>query len=306
MKIFIIGGTGFLGGYLVPKLIAKGHDLTLLTRDVLNAEQYASKAKIIEGDLLKPASYIWDIGGQDIVINIAMPPFRIGRVNQRKLSQLIIITTGYITNAVMIAEKLNCPLVLTSGTSFDTKKDEIADESWKIARVGMAKIGLNYDAIVEKVEEKKSPPLIQMMPAQIYGPGGLFLRIIDMARNGKNMIFGNGRNRIPRIYVDDCAEAYVKVVEKIPVGEKFIIADDYACTTREFDTYLSELLNQPRPKKLPKFLARLIMGKLISETMNMDCRVSNNKAKAELGWMPKYPTYREGLKATIDSISRDF
>ena len=139
MKVFIIGGTGFLGGYLVPKLIEKGHELTILTRHKHNADQYVSKAQIIEGDLLKPSSFVWDLGVQDMVINIAMPPFRIGRVSRKKLHHLITITTGYITNAVMIAEKLDCPLVLTSGTSFVTKDNEIADESWKIARIGMAK-----------------------------------------------------------------------------------------------------------------------------------------------------------------------
>ncbi|MFC2124359.1 NAD-dependent epimerase/dehydratase family protein [Bacteroidota bacterium] len=301
MKVFMIGGTGFLGGYLVPKLIDNGHDLTLLTRDKQNADQYASKAKIIEGDLLKPAPFTRDLDKQDMVINIAMPPFKIGHVSRQKLKHLIAITTGYVSNAVMIAEKLDCPLVLTAGTSFQTKGDEVADESWKIARVGMAKAGINYDAIVDKVNEKGSP-LIQMLPGQIYGPGGLFYRMIEMAMKGRNAVFGDGKNRIPRIFVDDCADAYAKVVDKVPVGEKYIIADDYSCTTLEFNTYLSEVLNQPAPRRLPKFLPRLIMGKLIYETLNMDCRVSNAKAKKELDWNPKHPTYKEGLRATIDAL----
>jgi len=302
MKIFIIGGTGFLGGYLVPTLLESGHNITLLTRHKHNADKYKTKVKDVEGDILKPSAFIWDLGKQDLVINIAMPPFRIGRVNKHKIHQLISVTTGYITNAVMVTEKLGCPLVLTSGTSFETSGDEVADESWKIARIGMAKVGMNYDAIVEKVIEKGSPKLIQIMPAQIYGPGGLFYKMIDMAMKGKSVIFGNGLNRIPRIYVEDCADAYVKVVEKIPVGEKYIIADDYACTTKEFNTYLSELCNQPPPRRLPKILPRLIMGKFIYDTMNMDCRVTNIKAKTELGWAPKFPTYKEGLKATIDAL----
>lgn len=302
MKVFIIGGTGFLGGYLVPRLIENGHEITLLTRHRSNADKYADTARVIEGDLLKPGPFIWDTGTQDIVVNIAMPPFRIGRLNQGKLNQLKAITTGYLTNAVLIAEKLNCPLILTAGTSFQTKGEEVADESWKIARIGMAKVGENYDGIVGKVLEKGAPQLIQVLPAQIYGPGGLFLNMIKMAQQGRNTIFGNGSNRIPRIYVDDCAEAFVKIIEKKPVGEKYIIADDYACTTLEFNSYLSELLDKPPPGKLPKFLLRMIMGRMIYETVTMDCRVSNAKAKEELDWQPSYPTYKEGLKATVESL----
>ena len=65
-------------------------------------------------------------------------------------------------------------------------------------------------------------------------------------------------------------------------------------------------MNVPRPKSVPGFIVRVVMGKLIYETVTMSCRVSNAKAKEVLGWKLKYPTYREGLPATIDEIENRF
>ncbi|MFX0046514.1 MAG: hypothetical protein ACFE8Z_11755, partial [Candidatus Hermodarchaeota archaeon] len=61
-------------------------------------------------------------------------------------------------------------------------------------------------------------------------------------------------------------------------------------------------MNVPRPKSVPGFIIRMLMGKLIYETVTMNCRVSNSKAKEYLGWKLNFPTYREGLPATISEI----
>jgi nucleoside-diphosphate-sugar epimerase len=87
----------------------------------------------------------------------------------------------------------------------------------------------------------------------------------------------------------------------MPVYEKYIIADDLACTNYEFQEYLGSLFNNKKPRKIPGFVLRLILGKYIYETMMMDCQVSNAKAKSELGWELQYPTYKEGLKATVEA-----
>ena len=51
-------------------------------------------------------------------------------------------------------------------------------------------------------------------------------------------------------------------------------------------------------------MLRLVLGKYLFETMQMDCRVSNQKLKRELGWAPRYPGFREGLAATIAALER--
>jgi len=143
-----------------------------------------------------------------------------------------------------------------------------------------------------------------MLPGQIYGPGGLFQLMYDWMKQGKYRVVGSGDNYIPRIHVDDCAEAYVQVLDKMPIGERFIIADDRPYTVREFSDFMADCMNVPRPKSVPGFILRLMLGKLLYQNLTMNCRVSNTKAKIEFGWKLKFPSYREGLPETVKALEK--
>ncbi len=304
MRVFVVGGTGFLGTHLLPKLLEHGYDVTVLTRSGEKASAFESLGiKGVVGDLLQPESFISGLTPQHIVISIAMPEIQPGRISRKRFRILQKQTTAYFSTSITIAEKLSCPLVLTLGTSFRTTGDEVADESRPIERFGMTKMGELVDPLILEVTKRGSPPLIQMLPGEIYGSGGLFRNLMyEWMKKGKYRVIGSGKNYIPRIYVEDCAEAYIQALGKMPLGERFIIADDGPCTQREFSDFMADCMSVPRPKSVPGFIIRIVMGKLIYETVTMNCRISNTKAKKYLDWKLKYPTYREGLPAAIKEI----
>ena len=304
MRIFIIGGGGFLGTHLVPKLLEQNHTLSILTRNREKAKKLeAAGIKAVVGDLLQPERFLPGIKPHDAVVNIAMPDIKPGRVTGEQFNKLRKQTTSFFSTAIAIAEKAECPLIATLGTSFHTRGDEVADESWPVQRFGMAKIGEFADPLIAGVIKRGHPHLIQMLPGEVYGPGGLFGDFMyQWMKQGKYKIIGSGNNYIPRIHVDDCARAYVAVLNKMPLGERFIIADDGPCTQREFASFMADCMNVSRPGHIPGFLARLVMGKMIYETVSMNCRVSNAKAKDLLDWTPEYPSYQQGLPAAIKEI----
>lgn len=304
MRVFVIGGTGFLGTFLISKLMENGHEVTVLTRNkekVLRLESCSVKGLV--GDLLRPESFLARIPPQDAVISIAMPEMKPGRISQKKLRKLQGQTELLFSTPIAIAEKSHCPLIVTLGTSFTTRGEEMADESWPIERFGIARIGKHVDPLLSSVIARGSPPLIQMLPGQIYGPGGLFKSLIyEWMKKGKYRFVGSGDNYIPRIHVEDCAQAYVLALEKMPIRERFIVADDGPCTMREFADFMADCMKVPKPKSVPGFVIRAALGKLMYETITMNCRVSNAKAKKQLEWKLKYPTYREGLPAAIQEL----
>jgi len=304
MRVFVIGGTGFLGTHLILELQKQDHQVTILTRSREKATDFEGiGTRVVIGDLLQPESFMPTLSLQDAVIFVAMPEVRPGRVSSKRFKILRNQTASYFSTSIAIAEKSSCPLILTLGTSFHTVGEVAADESWPIERFGMTKIGEPVDPLISDVIKRGSPPLIQMLPGQIYGPGGLFRNFMyEWMKKGRYRVIGSGKNYIPRIHVRDCAQAYVQALKKMPVGEKFIIADDGPCTQREFSDFMADCMNVPRPKSVPGFIVRTVMGKLIYETVTMSCRVSNAKVKENLGWKPKFPTYREGLPATIGEI----
>jgi len=300
MRILQIGGTGFLGSHIVKKLIERNHDLTIITRNPDNEMPFdKTKVKFIKGDILQldrlEISYKFDV-----LVYTAMVPFKPGRISNKKFKELEIITKQYFQNTIELARKLSCPLILTSGASFETKGNEVADENWPIARKGMAALGNCYDELISEIKTKNSIPLIEMLPAQIYGNGGMFDKMISMAKNGRIILLGGGKNYLPRIHVNDCAEAYVLAIEKLPFGKRYIICDDENVSVKDFMLYLAKIFNAKKVITIPKFVLRLVIGKHIFHTLTMNTKVSNELIKKELGWKPKYPTYREGLKTLIE------
>jgi len=300
MKILQIGGTGFLGSYIVRKLIERTHDITIITRNPDNEMPFdKSKVKFIKGDILQLDKL--EISDKfDVLVYTAMVPFKPSRISNKKFKELEIITKQYFQKTIELARKLSCPLILTSGASFETKGDEVADENWLIARKGMAALGKFYDEMISEMKTKNSIPLIEMLPAQIYGNGGMFDKMISMAKNGKIVLLGGGKNYLPRIHVNDCADAYVLAIEKLPIGKRFIICDDENVSVKDFMLYLAKIFNAKKVVTIPKLILRLVIGKHIFHTLTMNTKVSNELIKKELGWKPKYPTYREGLKSLIE------
>ena len=307
MKIFLIGGMGFLGSHILGHLAGKGYDVTVLTRSTNKAALLQDQGiHPVTGDLQNADSFLDQLSKQDAVVSVAMPHFVPGRMSATKFSELTSQTTAYFSSTLAAARKCSCPLILTLGTSFRTKGDEVADETWPIDRFGMTEIGRHVDTLIEQAEKAGTPPIIQMLPGEIYGPGGLFKNFMyRWMKSGKYRVIGSGDNFLPRVHVEDCARAYVKVLEKMPLGERFILADDLPCTLREFSDFMADTMNTPRPGSLPRFLVRLAMGKRILQTVTMNCKVSNSKARSMLDWKLSYPTYREGLPATIAALENE-
>lgn len=301
MRVFVLGGTGLLGSHLIPMLTDRDHEVTVLTRSESKVSDLESLGiRVIIGDLLQPEEFIDSLSEQDMVVNIAMP-LHFGRMSTKKFQEITKNATAFASNALAIGKKLSCPTIITLGTSYNSGPNEVVDESRPLDRFGITLAGVDADNIIQKAIES-GQPVIQLLPGQIYGPGGTFLRMYQMMESGRFGIFGRGDNYIPRIHVEDCATAFLHAIEKQPIGEKFIIADDTPCTTREFTEYMASCAGKSKPRTIPRIIARLVLGKYLFATMGMNCIVSNSKAKTELGWELKYPSYREGLPVAINAI----
>ncbi len=298
MRIFVIGGSGFLGGFLVPRLIATGHQVSVLTRSV--QKQHALKeqgADSIIGDILQPDSFRPFVRSPELIVFIAMPPVKPGRTSKRQFRKLRDITTGFFQHAIDLARHFDCPILLTAGSNYHSSEDKIFTEQDPIQRFGMAKIGEYTDPLIAPLLNSNSPSGILMMPGQIYGPGGLFQTMYRWIKSGKYRIIGRGDNYMPRIYVEDLAEAYVQAIERMPLGERFLIADDTPCTVNDFAQFIARELDLPPVRHVARGFVRLAAGKLPYETITMNSKVSNQKAKRTLGWKPQYG-FREGIRKT--------
>jgi nucleoside-diphosphate-sugar epimerase len=285
-----------------------GHAAVVLSRKGELPTRLAGQGvEPLQGDLVSSSVLGLDVGDVDAMILLAAPRLFGKRLGNRRSAQLKNELTSIYSNSVELAKRRGCPIIITGGTSFRTVGGQVADESWPIDRFGATSIGEGIDELVDRAVAAGTPKLVWMLAGQIYGPGGMFMMMYKMATKGRAPILGDGNNCLPRIHVDDCAAAFVAALEHLDTlatGERFIVADDVACTSRQFAEELCELLHAPKPKSPPSFIVKLIIGRRLFETASMNCRVSNAKLKRMLGWTPRYPSFREGLRATVDAIGR--
>ncbi len=305
MKILVIGGTGLVGSYLLPKLVEKGNEVIALTRTQDKIERINQLGAFgLIGDIRNPETFKSNLPDQlDMIVLLAMPSVKPGqRMTKKRKEELRKETNDFFRNSMDLAQFFNVPIILPSGTSFKTEHNEVADETWPILRIGLTEIGQDTDEMVNQAIKTQNPKVIQLLFGKIYGNGGLFRFTYNMMEKGRGMIIGEGDNCIPNIHASDAASAIVKAIEKLPIGEKFIIADDTAVTQKEFTEYMAKLMNKPQPGHIPAFIIKLVLGRDFYEIIRMNCKVSNEKAKRMLDWKPEYPSYKEGLEATITEM----
>jgi len=305
MKILVIGGTGLVGSYLLPRLVEKGNEVIALTRAVDKIERINNLgANGILGDIRNLQAFKSNLPETlDIIVLLAMPSVKPGqRMTKKRKEELRKETNDFFRNSMDLAIHYNVPIILPSGTSFKTENNEIADETWPILRIGLTEIGKDTDEMVNQAIKTENPKVIQLLYGKIYGNGGLFRFMYNMMEKGRSKIIGKGDNCIPNIHASDAASAIIKVIEKLPIGEKFIIADDTAVTQKDFTNYMAELMNKKRPGHIPAFIIKLVLGNDFYEIIRLNCKVSNSKAKRLLDWKPEYPSYKEGLEITIKEM----
>ena len=210
--------------------------------------------------------------------------------------------TLHFSSSLEIAEKLGCPLVATLCANYRTRGDEIADEKSPLDRRGIGKIGEMIDPLVEQALEQDFP-LVLLMPGEIYGPGGTFESgIYRDVLEGTYKLIGEGDYYRPRVYVDDLADAYVKALQVMPLGHRFIITDDEAVTQKDFIETLVHFIGVDMPAVLRPVMARVQMGRLAYETATANSVISNAKARKYLDWEPGYASYVDGLAATVSEL----
>ncbi|HUT44532.1 MAG TPA: NAD(P)-dependent oxidoreductase [Desulfobacterales bacterium] len=305
MKIFIIGGTGLVGSYLLPRLVEQNDEIFALTRKESSIEKIRKLGAYgIIGDIRNPQTFRKDLPENlDIILLLAMPSVKPGkRMTGKRKIELRKETNDFFRNSMDLAIHCDTPIILPGGTSYRTEKDQIADENWPILRIGLTEIGTDTDEMVNKAIETNHPRVVQLIYGRIYGNGGLFRFMFNMMEKGQSRILGKGDNYIPNIHAADAASAIIKTIEILPVGEKILIADDTPVTQKDFTLYMAGLMNKKQPKTIPGFVIKLVLGNDFYEILRMNCIVSNTKAKKLLGWNPQYPSFREGLPITIEEM----
>ena len=130
-----------------------------------------------------------------------------------------------------------------------------------------------------------------------YGPGA-WDEQLALVRKRMVPIVGHGTGYFSWVHVDDAASATVLAVEQKAEGVFNIVDDDPAPVT-QWLPYLAECAGAKPPRRVPTWLARLVAGEMAAGVMTQGRGFSNAKAKRQLGWELRYPSWRQGFREEL-------
>ena len=131
----------------------------------------------------------------------------------------------------------------------------------------------------------------------LYGPGATDDQV-ELIKKRQFPLVGKATGYTSWVHVDDAASATVRVIEQKATGV-FNIVDDEPAPANEWLPYLAESAGAKRPMRVPVWLARMLAGEAAVVMMTEGRGFSNAKAKRELGWELRYPSWRQGFKVGI-------
>jgi nucleoside-diphosphate-sugar epimerase len=307
MRVFVAGATGAMGRTLLPRLRAAGHEVTGMSR----SEERAQALRASGVDAIVCDAF--DREGLAVALAAARPEVVVHQltdipqaIDMRRYAEqfegndrLRVEGTRNLVDAAlaagarrMVAQSIAFVYDF-SGTGLKTEDDRLFDDAPPPFGRGVAAVR----SLARAVTETEGLEGLVLRYGYFYGPGTAYARdgfIAELARKRRLPIVGRGTGVYSMIHVDDGADAAVAAVETRATGI-FNVVDDDPAPGRELVPAFAAAVGAPKPRRIPRWLAGLIVGRAFARTQTDQKGASNARAKAELDWAPAHPSWREGF-----------
>ncbi len=302
MKVLVIGATGAVGTPLVSQLVQRGHEVVGTSRTQERAEAVRA------------------LGAEPAVLDV---------LDRDAVRQLVLDTKpdAIAHEATALGEGIDFKHFAESFARTNRLRTEGTDNllaaakeagvgrfvaqsyaGWPLARVG-GPVKTEEDPLDDDPPEgvRTTVAAIKHLETAVVGAGGIALRYgafygapvdpaLDAIRERKMPIVGDGGGVWSFVHVEDAAAATVLALERGKPGI-YHVTDDDPAPAHEVLPALAEAVGAPPPRKVPVWLAKLFAGELGVVMMTQLRGASNAKAKRELGWTLRYPSWRDGFAA---------
>lgn len=304
MKIFVAGATGAIGRPLVTQLREAGHEVTGMTRSHERAEAlHAAGAEAVVADALDAGAVLEAIeqAHPEVVINELTDLDR--PLNPRKYAEWLEGTNRLrrdgTRNLIEAARAAGARRFISQSVAFayDFQPGTKTEGSPLMGAEGGEMSGAIRELEALTLD---APEGIVLRYGFFYGPGTSYDaggQQIAMIKKRQMPIVGGGKGHFPFVHVDDAASATAAAVDRGSPGV-YNVVDDEPALGHDWIPYVAGLVGARQPMRVPAFIARVAAGRMAAMATQLQ-PVSNAKAKAELGWEPRYTTWRDGFRAEL-------
>jgi nucleoside-diphosphate-sugar epimerase len=312
LNVFITGGSDAPGREVTRQLSAKGNRVTSLTQGVDGAQAVRQDGGIAAfGDPLRAGELksLMYAAEADVVMHLGTQVFNTAPMHSTPwgdAADLITRSTAAFLDAAK-AKGVKFAVYASYAFLYGDTHGEWVDES--ATRLRPSKYS-NHPALRAALEAEDAV-LNSGVPACIlragfvygaHGEGHLALR--DALRQGKPLIVNDGHQFANWIYAGDLASAAIRAAQVQPNGEIFNVVDEHPASPAEFVDHFAASFGVGQAVRVPTgrvpgFSARRNVSDMQRILWDMSLRVKNEKAKAQLGWSPRYPSHREGVEQAL-------
>lgn len=312
MRVLLAGATGALGRRLLPRLIAAGHQVTATTRTPdRQAQLWNAGATPVVVDGLDAAAVrqVISRAEPDVIVhqmtalagvaNLRHFDREFARTNElrtRGTDHLLAAAEAVGVGRIVAASYTGWPNQRT-GAAAKTETDPLDDNAPTEQRRSLAAI--------EHLERAVTTAPLQgvvLRYGMFYGPGASE-PFVELIRARRMPVVGSGGGVWSWLHLDDAATATVAALER--GSGVYNIVDDDPAPVSVWLPYLAAAVGAKPPRHLPVWLARLAAGEVGVSMLTQIRGSSNAKAKVELGWQPRWASWRDGFRYGLLGVERE-
>jgi len=305
MRVFVTGATGALGQHLVPGLVAAGHEVTASTRTpgkVAGLRQAGARPVVLDGLDRAAVTAAVRAAAPEVIVHemTALADMR----NLRNIDRVFATTNELRTRGTDnllagAAEAGTRRVIVQSYTGWPNQRSggpvKNEDDPLDARPVASTQRSLAAIKYVEETVPAAVPEGVVLRYGSFYGPGASQV-LLDAVRKRQLPVIGGGAGIWSFIEITDAAAATVAAVGRGAPGI-YNVTDSDPAPVAEWLPYLARVAGAKPPLRLPGWLGRPLAGELVMIQMTSARGSSNDKARKELGWEPRYPSWREGFRA---------
>lgn len=323
MKVFLTGGSGFVGLRLARALRDRGDEVLALVRSETRGAPLAEMGcSLVAGDITDPAVLSRDLAGCEGVFHVA-GVYKVGIPAEERPAMYAGNVTGTerVLDAAVAAGASRILYVSTIGT-FGNTCGEVVDEAYHRPAGGYVSYydetkHLAHVAAEERIA--RGGPIVIVQPGGIYGPGdhsevGALMR---QACQGKYKVHMFPETGLNMVHVDDAVQGILLAFDRGRIGESYVIGGDIVRLKELFDRVAAICGTAPARLRMPRALikAAIPFGRLVGKVMGLPPNLGeivrasdgvtywarDDKARRELGYAPR--SLDQGLRETLGRVA---
>ena len=311
MRVFVAGATGAVGRPLVHQLLKAGHEVTGMTRSEQKARALeAQGAGAAVCDAFDREGVIAAVGAArpEVVVHqltdlpSSLNLRRLDEVRRRLAAYAVVARVG-LSQAARTAGARRM-VAQSIAFLYAPEGGPVKSETEPVYRDAPAPLDKSIGTVLDverAVVGAEGLEGVVLRYGFFYGPGTYYAADGDVGgqvRARRYPVVGAGTGVTSFVHTEDAAAATLAALDRGAPGI-YNIVDDEPAPIREWLPVYARALGAKPPRRVPRFVARLAAGQFAA-MMSTELRgASNAKARRELGWEPRYPSWREGFAAEL-------